>query len=39
MNKTKKKRVAARNRVTARKQPVGVLPSTCKKVLSVLLVL
>ena len=39
MNKTKEERVAARNRVAARKQLVGVLSSTCNKVLSVLLVL
>ena len=31
MNNSKEKRVAARNHVAARKQPVGVFPSTSKK--------
>ena len=30
-NKSKEKRMAARNRVAAGKQPVGVLPPTSKK--------
>ena len=30
-NKSKEKRVAARNRVAAGKQPVGVLPPTSNK--------
>ena len=39
MQNSKVKQMAARNRVAAGKQPVGVLPPTSKKVLWVLLVL